>query len=814
MTQSRPQITEPELRIVDRVLGSASGYVLDFSNRTFAHFFDDFGVDIDADRFLADGTSKANRLRTFLRTTPPPLTGQVLQSLLERRLERRPADLSDADVAHYRALVARLTASPPPKTPLPTASAFSPPTPVARAKNTEDSPLPPKTLRSRLTDGEHPKFDLHDSPWNGPLPDIEPGVPEVLHDVVAAGVDVLLMTAVQVERDAVLRIMKPSLGRARIAQAPFGHLTYYVGLIGDARVVLTMSRPGAVGRDAALLSLYEAMQHCEPRAVIAVGIAFGGYTEKLKIGDVLFANRVIAYEPARKQAGGDRARGPQTEPGPLLLNRFRNVVGWRFERPDGLLCAIAEGPLLSGEKLVDDLDFKEELFTEFPESIGGEMEGAGIAATSEKLKVEWIIVKAVCDWGDGTKGKTYQPLAAAAAASLVAHVVSAQASLADLPRRARAPARTRVEVTPRGILSTQPSHHSGPHLLEAEVQRRDVAVPEGYQIPPHCSAERAFTTASEVADADEMYNELASRPVPRHGVIIACHETRWAWDLFPTLLEWSMEGVAIRVYHWARAASDDIEQRQESWRMSMLKQLGVELVDTSRPDLTGFLLDVDSIDHAHAIVLTQRRDDFTPLARIHTGRASQLAIRALRQRLDPTIRPLAEPSSRPVLTRASPDAMYAALRKGVTQYNGAGTSFSLELLDIAEVSPIVRRVREFKLRQVHRLIDRYRAAGLQPFEPAAVRMGSFSSPVLPPVVERSSRGMVLIEGNTRAAYCYWNGIKSLWAIVVTGVTEPLPGEPGTLASLCTSSGVAPPSARIVNWDRNRFRTVERAMRPY
>lgn len=297
------------------------------------------------------------------------------------------------------------------------------------------APLTGPHLRARLTNGDDPAWDYVAAPWNSALPEVETGVPRAVEAAAAQGVDAILLTAVRVEREAVLRLMKPLPDRAHITQAPVGNLTFYLGLLGGARVALTTSRMGSVGRDASILTLHEAIQSCGPRAVIAVGIAFGGYTDKVRIGDVLVSTRVVSYEPARKQAEGDRPRGSQFEAGPILLNRFHNVMGWRFERPDGSPCTNVEGQLLSGEKLVDDLDFKQELFARFPESIGGDMESAGIAAAAEKNKVEWIVVKAVSDWGDGTKGDRHRPLAAAAAASLVAHVVSPQAVLADLPQK-------------------------------------------------------------------------------------------------------------------------------------------------------------------------------------------------------------------------------------------------------------------------------------------------------------------------------------------------------------------------------------------
>jgi len=57
-------------------------------------------------------------------------------------------------------------------------------------------------------------------------------------------------------------------------------------------------------------------------------------------------------------------------------------------------------------------------------AIGGEMEGAGVAAAAARTKTEWILVKAVCDWADGQKHDGYQEMAAAASASLVHAVLS------------------------------------------------------------------------------------------------------------------------------------------------------------------------------------------------------------------------------------------------------------------------------------------------------------------------------------------------------------------------------------------------------
>ena len=63
------------------------------------------------------------------------------------------------------------------------------------------------------------------------------------------------------------------------------------------------------------------------------------------------------------------------------------------------------GLVLSGEKLIDDVEFVGEMLSHEPEAIGGEMEGAGLYVPCLAAKKDWTLVKAVCDWADGKKSK-------------------------------------------------------------------------------------------------------------------------------------------------------------------------------------------------------------------------------------------------------------------------------------------------------------------------------------------------------------------------------------------------------------------------
>lgn len=101
-------VTTLDLRVVESVLEMGGGYVLNLTNRTFADFFREHGIDIDDGRFFADGSSKANRLRCFLRMSRPPLTGRVLAGLLQHRLASKPRGIRREDLDGYLKLVTRL----------------------------------------------------------------------------------------------------------------------------------------------------------------------------------------------------------------------------------------------------------------------------------------------------------------------------------------------------------------------------------------------------------------------------------------------------------------------------------------------------------------------------------------------------------------------------------------------------------------------------------------------------------------------------------------------------------------------------------
>lgn len=111
------QLRPIELKLVDELFGMSSGYVLDFSNSTFADFFRrEVGLDIYDEAYAIYGTSKGKHLRAFLTIGQPKAIAKALAALWEyRELDRIGAGQADTVVtAHLRltAVVERLGGSP------------------------------------------------------------------------------------------------------------------------------------------------------------------------------------------------------------------------------------------------------------------------------------------------------------------------------------------------------------------------------------------------------------------------------------------------------------------------------------------------------------------------------------------------------------------------------------------------------------------------------------------------------------------------------------------------------------------------------
>ncbi len=232
----------------------------------------------------------------------------------------------------------------------------------------------------------------------------------------------LLVTATAVETNAVRNIFLQKTGM--FEQRPIENASYFdLGAIGGARIFLVQSEMGAIGPAGAALVVYDAIKALSPSAIVMVGIAFGLLPHKQQIGDILVSQQLFGYERQKVDVGPDgqaviKARGDRPEASPRLLGYFQESSN------DWAGCGVHFGLILSGDKLVNNKDFRDSLLRMEPEAIGGEMEGTGVYSAAHRNRVDWILVKAICDWADGHKDDFHQKQAAENAVSFTTHMLA------------------------------------------------------------------------------------------------------------------------------------------------------------------------------------------------------------------------------------------------------------------------------------------------------------------------------------------------------------------------------------------------------
>ena len=216
----------------------------------------------------------------------------------------------------------------------------------------------------------------------------------------------LIMTATDSE-DRALRAQFGARGfTAPIVQHAerFSYVEYFRSDIG--RVYHVRTSAGSGGASGAFITGKNAIELLQPEYIISVGVCFGLREETQCIGDIIVSDHIHDYEKLRVSSSRFEDRGATREAAPVLLSRARAYLAiWTG-------ASVHVGTVASGEKLVDDVDFREFLRRLNPPPIAGEMEAWGLSAVCHELRKQFIMVKGICDWGkDKTSG--HQDIAAA-----------------------------------------------------------------------------------------------------------------------------------------------------------------------------------------------------------------------------------------------------------------------------------------------------------------------------------------------------------------------------------------------------------------
>jgi hypothetical protein len=109
-----PNIRTIDMLLIDDIFEMGGGFVLNFSDRTFANFFsEELNINIDDPQYSKNGGSKAKRLRYFLQVADNSIVIKTLNALWEYRevIRKRAGQAEKLESPHetLRAIIAKLS---------------------------------------------------------------------------------------------------------------------------------------------------------------------------------------------------------------------------------------------------------------------------------------------------------------------------------------------------------------------------------------------------------------------------------------------------------------------------------------------------------------------------------------------------------------------------------------------------------------------------------------------------------------------------------------------------------------------------------
>lgn len=263
--------------------------------------------------------------------------------------------------------------------------------------------------------------------------------------------DVAILTVIPDELNAA----RSTLGIEASSRERVGGSIYYHGTVESTlkhrSYSVVLGCIGDAGNAASASAAQEIINHFRPRAFFLMGIA-AGVRDKIKIGDVVFAERVVAYEAGALvvNADGSRIAQPRPDIDRAPHNIWQDVVHYRLERKrvESLFTRLGgifpklqgeqqehanyvassinfqRSTIASGEKLLRDPGKLHEIRRDTHGKVEvGEMEAAGFVEACRRGNVPWLIVRGISDFGDELKDDRFHDFASRTAAAVLVDFV-------------------------------------------------------------------------------------------------------------------------------------------------------------------------------------------------------------------------------------------------------------------------------------------------------------------------------------------------------------------------------------------------------
>ncbi len=188
------------------------------------------------------------------------------------------------------------------------------------------------------------------------------------------------------------------------------YLGRYYRLHEGARLlaIAVQTKMGSVGHQGSSVMAWRFQAATQAHAVLQIGMAFGVSPRDQKIGEVLVARSILAYDQRNILVtdGMESVVYPRVEPilaNPYLIRDCENYLGsWEASNPD---VKVRFGAILSGGAVISCATFRDRLRKDLQERsidpiVGGEMEGVGLVGVGRGPDTLWGVIKGISDFAD------------------------------------------------------------------------------------------------------------------------------------------------------------------------------------------------------------------------------------------------------------------------------------------------------------------------------------------------------------------------------------------------------------------------------
>lgn len=203
-------------------------------------------------------------------------------------------------------------------------------------------------------------------------------------------------------------------------------------------------------------------------------------------------------------------------------------------------------------------------------------------------------------------------------------------------------------------------------------------------------------------------------------IFVVCKSARWAWELFPTLLNWLSRGVHIQVLLGPANENDGAEQQ----RRSLLNAVFADVTVKSELPFEGFFFRNRKFGECSAIILLPSISQNGPAAAKYRGDIHGIAISSLLNVVESMLPQSARIRLKPLLEAIQVEEYYGFLKRGVSQY--ANSTLSFERVRVRDLLLTARDIREYKYRQIVSFARLYGEYGIMPFSLSRSRLTATS----------------------------------------------------------------------------------------